>query len=116
MSDPQALMGAIAVVVVCLTVIVRMILVYKGKMDLVGKFDKFKPYAIMAAKWVEAKVPDDYGANEEDSKTAKAAHKLDMFLKKFLELSEKFGGEKPTEELKEEAMKWSVELADRVGK
>jgi len=116
MSNEQALMGAIAVIVVCLIFAVRSLLIYKGKLDLVGKFDHYKPFAIIAAKWVEKNVPDDYGKGQEDPKTARALHKLDVFLKKFIDMTEKATGVKPTEELKKEAMKWSAELAERVTK
>jgi hypothetical protein len=61
-------------------------------------------------------VPDDYGANAEAPSIARAAHKLDLFLKKFAETVEKVDGTAPSDALKKEAMKWSVELAERVKK
>lgn len=114
MSDNEALVGAVAVTVVALAFVVRSILSYKGKFDAVAKFDHYLPFAVMAAKWVETQVPDNFGAGTDDPKTARAAHKLDMFLKKFMETVEKQTGDKPTEELKKEAMRWSVELAERM--
>ena len=116
MSDVQSMMGAIAVIVVCSLFVIRAILVYKGNTKLFGKFDKYFPFAVIAAKWVEEKVPDDFGSNEEDKSVAKSVHKLDLFLKKFLELTEKHTGMPATEELKAEAMKWSAILADRMKK
>jgi hypothetical protein len=114
MTDAQAMMGAAAVIAVCLAFVVRAILAYKGKTELVGKFDHYKPFAVMAAKRVEKQVPDDFGKGAEDPAYAKAAHKLDLFLKKFVEVVEKVDGTSPNDDLKKEAMKWSVELARRV--
>ena len=79
-------------------------------------FNKVEAYATLAAKWVEEKIPDDYGKDDEAPKYAKAAHKLDQFLKKFMETYEKFEGKKPTEAMIDEAKSLSVDLAERVGK
>jgi len=104
----------VAIIGACIMIVTRALLAYLGKSEAVKKFDHYKPFAIAAAKWVEEKVPDDYGADAEDTATARAVHKLDMFLAKFNETVVKFDGKEPSEELKREAMKWSVELAERL--
>jgi len=111
----EILMGAVAVVAVCSVVVARAALRYFGRNDAAGKVDKYFPYAVMAAKWVEEQIPDTYGADEEDPKTAKAVHKLDLFLSRFAENVERFTGDKATDEMKAAAMAWSVELAKRLG-
>jgi hypothetical protein len=110
----ELVVGLAAVIVVCGTFVLRALLA-RYKPDAYTKYEKYYPYAIMAAKWVEKQVPDAYGADLEDSGTAKAAHKLDLFIKKFLENAEKLGGAKPNDAaLKAEAMRWSVELANQL--
>jgi len=116
MDNAELMAYAIAAVAVCMVIITKAVLSYMGKQKAVDKINKYFPYAVMAAKYVEKNVPDDYGTNDEDSTTAKAAHKLDLFLKKFVENVEKFTGAKANDELKAAAAKWSVELAEKVGK
>lgn len=116
MNTEQIIAGAVAVVVVCAIIITRAILVRLGKGDAVANMDKYLPYAVMAAKYVEEKIPDNYGAGAEDPTTAKAAHKLDLFLRKFSENVEKFTGDKATEEMIDAAKGWAATLAERVGK
>ena len=113
MSDTEALYGAIAVIVACVVYIVRFILTVK-KPDAVAAFDKYKAYAVMAAKYVEAKVDDDYGTAGDATGVAKALHKLDVYLKKFNELVKDNENEIPSAELIDMAKVWSVELANRV--
>jgi len=116
MSDAQALYGAIAVISACVVFIARAIIAAKSGAEVVAKFDKYKVYALLAAKWVEAQVPDDYGTEEDASKVAKGVHKLDMYLKKFTELVGEKENTMPTGELIDMAKAWSIELSDRVGK
>ena len=115
MSSEQILFGCLGVIVACAVLATRGLLAYFGRFKLVDKFDHYFPYAVMAAKWVERNVPDDFGAGADDPKLKNAAHKLDLFLKKCIELVETQTGEKPSETLKREAMKWSVALAERLG-
>ena len=111
MDKYEIIVGAAAVICACAVYVARAVLVYLGKMSLVGKFDSYKPYAVMAAHWVEKQIPDDYGAGESDPKIAKGLHKFDMYLKKFSELVTVMEGENPNPALIEEAKKWSAELA-----
>ena len=115
MSDDQALYGAAAVIVACIVYIVRFILVLK-KPDAVGSFDKYKAYAIIAAKYVEAKIADDYGTKEDATGTAKSLHKLDTYLKKFTQLVQEGENTVPNADLLDMAKVWSVELAERLQK
>jgi len=114
MQDQVVLFGAISIALVALSFLIRTLLIWKGQNEIVNKFDHYLPFAIAAAKWVEATVPDDFGADAEDSATTRAVHKLDLFLKKFTETVQRFDGKEPSEELKKEAMRWSVELAERL--
>jgi len=115
-TDAQALYGAIAVISACAIFIARAILAAKKGAEIVAEFDKYKAYAVIAAKYVEEKIADDYGTGEDDSKVAKSLHKLDIYLKKFVELVKEKENTLPTKELIDRAKAWSVELADRVGK
>lgn len=116
MGTEELVISAAAIIVFCVLLVAQSVLAYMGKIKAVQAFKKYKPYAVMAAKWVEETIPDEFGANEEDSKTARAAHKVDMFTKKFLENVEKYTGDKTTKALQAEAMEWSVELAERLSK
>lgn len=114
MDNTELVIALGSIIAACALIITRAVLAYYGKAKAVASFDQYKPFAIAAAKYVEEKVPDDYGAEAEDTATARAVHKLDLFLKKFSETVEKFDGKAPNEALKTEAMKWSVELAERL--
>lgn len=116
MSDAQALYGAIAVISACVVFIARAVIAAKKGVEAVEKFDEYKPYALLAAKWVENRVPDDYGVAEDATKVAKGLHKLDLYLKKFTEIVRDNVDVAPTKELVDRARAWSVELAERVGK
>ena len=116
MTDVQAFYGAIALVVLAIVYIIRVVLEYKGKFEDAKNLEKYKTYAVMAAKKVEGLIPDDYGAGSSDPTVAKAAHKLDLFLKYFSDNVKTFEGENVTEKLIDKAKEWSVELADRVSK
>ena len=115
MSDDQTLYGAIAVVVACVVYLTRFILTLK-KPESVAAFDKYKAYAVIAAKYVEAKIDDDYGTAEDATGTAKSLHKLDLYLKKFTELVKENENALPTAQLIDMAKAWSVELAERLKK
>jgi len=114
MEDVQAFWGAVGVAVACGLFIGRYVLAYFDRKSMVKAYDAYRPYAIMAARWVENQVPDDYGTDENDSSIAKATHKLDMFLKKFSQIVAVQEGEAVDENLRREAMAWSVELAERM--
>jgi len=114
LSNGTILYAAIGVTVACMLFVTRTILSHFGKDKLIKSFDKYKPYAIMASKWVEKNIPDNYGAESGDPTTARAIHKLDTFLKKFTEIVRITEGIDPTDALKNEAMNWSVELAERM--
>lgn len=75
---------------------------------------QYLPYAVMAAKYVERIIPDDFGTAESDPPTARAAHKLDLFLAKFCEILRDERGVIATDELKALAATWSVQLAQQV--
>lgn len=111
METSHIIVGASAVITACVLYVARAVLVYLGKSSIVGKYDAYKPYAVMAANWVEGQIPDDYGTGEADSKIAKGLHKLDQYLKKFADLVKIMEGNDPNPELIEEAKKWATELA-----
>lgn len=113
LDDPMTLYALIGLVVACLLWVARSVLIYFNKAD---KFLKYYPFAVMAAKWVENNIPDEYGSHDADPVYAKAAHKLDVFLRKFVEYVKIFEGEKANQKLIDKAKEWSVKLADRVGK
>jgi len=115
MTDAQALYGAIAVISACVVFIVRAVLAAK-KPELVGEFDKYKAYALIAAKFVEDKIDDNYGTEDEASKVASSLHKLDMYLKKFTEIVKAEENALPSDKLIDMAKGWSVELSDRASK
>lgn len=114
MEDSDMLWTLVAVIFGAVLYVARSIALHYGSAVLQERMAKYLPYAMMAAKWVEEKVPDDYGAGTDDPKTAKALHKLDLFLKKFNEIVTAAEGKAPNEALKAEAMKWSTELAARL--
>lgn len=116
MSDDQTLYGAIAVVTACVVYIVRFVLNLKKGAEAVASFDKYKAYAVIAAKYVEAKIDDDYGTAEDATGTAKSLHKLDLYLKKFADLVKENENTLPTAELIDLAKAWSVELAAKFTK
>lgn len=115
MSDDQTLYGAIAVVVACVVYIVRFVLSLKKPGSIAG-FDKYKAYAVMAANYVEAKIPDDYGKTSEATGMEKSLHKLDLYLKTFTQLVKENENALPTPQLIDMAKAWSVELAERLKK
>jgi hypothetical protein len=82
----------------------------------VAAFDKYKAYAVIASKFVEAKIPDDYGTTSDATGTEKSLHKLDLYLQKFVELVKENENALPTEQLIDMAKAWSVELAERLKK
>jgi len=114
MDKNEIMMYAIGVVVACALYVARVVLAYYKVEGAVRAFDKYKPFAVMAAKWVESQVPNDYGVNTSDPSTARALHKLDLFLQKFNEIVKIQEGAEPSKLLQHEAMNWSVELAERM--
>ncbi len=115
MSDDQTMYGTVAVIVACVVYLVRFILTLRNPAGVVV-FDKYKAYAVMAAKYVEYKIDDDYGTAEDAPSTAKSLHKLDMYLKKFTELVKENENAIPSAQLIDMAKVWSVELAERLKK
>ncbi|MCK5020228.1 MAG: hypothetical protein KAS32_24530 [Candidatus Peribacteraceae bacterium] len=114
--DTNVLYGVIAVIVFCVSYVALQVVGYFKGQKTIAKLQRFKPYAVSAAKWVEKQVPDDYGKGKDSPQYAKAAHKLDLFLREFNALITRAEGVPMNQILKEEAIKWSVELADRLGK
>ncbi len=114
MNGTELIYGAIAATAFALGVISRVIIAWRSGAVAAEKFDTYKSYAIIAAKWVERIVPDDYGASAEDSTTTKSLHKLDLFLRKYTELLAKCEGVSVNDALRSEAVRWSATLAGRV--
>lgn len=114
--DTNTFYGALVIALIAIYKIIRSLLVWKGKAKSLESLEKYKPFALSAMKWVEKKVPADYGTDTEDSATAKTVRKLKLFVEKFTETVAKFDGKEPSEALKAEAMKWTVELNDRLTK
>lgn len=114
--ETEIMYGALGTIVACVIYVSKVILSYLKKDGIVKGYETYKPYAIMASKWAEKQVPDDYGADSEDPATARAIHKLDVFLKKFNDVVTIQDGVEPSQGLKDEALKWSVELAKQIKK
>jgi len=114
MSDDQTLYGAIAVISACIVFIVRAVLAAKKGAEVVATFDKYKSYALLAAKWAEATIPDTYGTDADAGNVKKSLAKLDVYLKKFTELVKENENTLPNADLIDMAKAWSVELAKRV--
>lgn len=102
----------IAIVCACAMFITLTILA-KYKPSIEVKFLEYMRPAMLAFKWVEANVSDEYGANEDDPKFAKAIHKGDLFLKKFTEFCDILEKPKPTTELIAHAEALAVKLAEK---
>lgn len=101
-----------AIVAVCVVIIVKSVFEWRGgKVN--EQFKRYYPYAMMAFSWVEKTVPDDYGANEGDPTLARAAHKLDLFCQKFIEVSARFEGSQPNEKMMGEAKRLAAALAEK---
>jgi hypothetical protein len=114
MSDDQTLYGAIAVVTACIVFIVRAVLAAKSGVEAVAVFDKYKSYALLAAKWTEATIPDTIGSDADAGGVKKSLAKLDVYLKKFTELVKENENTLPNTDLINMAKAWSVELAAQV--
>lgn len=100
-----------AIIAVCGVIILKSIAEWYGG-SLGKEFKKYYPYAMAAFSWVEKNVPNDYGANDSDPAFAKAAHKMDLFCKKFVEISVKFEGTEPSDKLITEAKRLAAALAE----
>lgn len=114
-NDVEALMGAVATIAAALLYLARVLVRRFASEEKARKFQKYMPYAMMAAKKVEELTPDDFGTGPDAGRIARGAHKLDLFLREFENAVRVYEGEDPSQDLKEEAMRWSVELAERVG-
>ena len=100
----------IAIIVACAVIVFDKI-AERFYPDIAKKFEKYYPMAMRAFSWVEANVPDTFGAGEDDPKYAKMVHKADLFLKKFTEFSIAYGLKTPSKKLISEAEKLASALA-----
>lgn len=75
-------------------------------------YAEYKPYALMAAKWVEETIEDELPADA--NKLTKSLHKLDMFLKKFNDIVQSQEGVSPSAGLMAAVKEWSIDLADEM--
>lgn len=114
MEGSELFYGALCAATFAGVVLLRFVIGRLWGASAAARFAALLPYAIMAAKWVERAVPDDYGNNAEDPWTVKSLHKLDLFLKKFTELCEKMESIPIDDALRSEAVKWTATLAGRL--
>ena len=106
------IISAAAVIVVCIMIVVVAVLKRLGKYDIVKKIEGYQGIALKIFERVEKAVPDDYGTGEDDPAVAKAAHKLDLFVKNFVNYYEAATGDKANEALKAEVKVWALHWAE----
>jgi len=108
----EIIVSAVAVVAVCAIIVTIAVLRRFGKYDIIKKIEGYQGIALKMFESIEKAVPDTYGANTDDPAIAKAAHKLDLFVKKFTDFYKATTGEKPNEVLKSEIKAWAQEWAN----
>lgn len=99
------LIAIVACICVCTYLIIKAVVP--------SAYTKYDAFIMMAFSWVEKTVPDDYGASEDDPAMAKMVHKVDLFLKKFQELTKQFTGEDANKNLINYALNLSAKLATK---
>jgi len=109
---PEGL-SAGAVILLCLILILKALLQAFACDKTKKRFAKFLPYALQSFSWVEKTVPDNYGKGKKDPAHARACHKMDLFCKRFIELSKEFLGKNPNKAMVAEAKRLAAVLAEK---